>query len=380
MKITLLSVTAFFVVAACLESRIHIGTSFWLQPDQQIGEELVLLTETVKLQGKLTKELLVAARELELLGEVGEDIVAAALTVNFRGDCQGDLYLLSDSSFLQGTVRRNATILAREVNADQFSVQRNLRVVAEQIFWSGNNKDKAVFWGKKIILGGRYEDLIISGQNVHFLPGTIVEGNLTYHASQPLILPAQLLVKGRVIWQQPVASRWKTKLERSPFRQLLWLCRKGFSFFALLLPFFLSVWLTPRLLSETTFLIGRKPWFCLLIGLLSLIGIPLAIVISLATIIAAPLALISASFMVPVFYLARGFPAIYLGRKILLKFPETRATWLLAVAIGVCLLTATSWIPRVGLIVNVGCLLLGSGAFISGRWQMFQRLRQEGLL
>ncbi|HOJ40639.1 MAG TPA: hypothetical protein PKX93_01765 [bacterium] len=380
MKITLLTATVFFVVAACLESRIHIGESFWLQPDQQIREELVLLSETVKLQGNLTKELLVAARELEILGEVGEDIVAAAQTVTFRGKCQGDFYLLSDSSFLHGAVRGNATILTREVNADQIQVERNLRVVAEQIFWSGKSKGKAVFWGKKVVLGGQYEDLIVSGQNVHFLPGTTVRGNLTYHAREPLILPSEVQVQGRVVWQEPVASRWKTRLDRSPFKQLLWLGRRGFNFFGLLLPFFLSVWLTPRLLSETTSLIGNKPWSCLLTGFLGLLGIILLIVISVVTIIAAPLALISASFLVPVFYLARGFPALFLGRKILFRFPETRTTWLLTVFVGVSLLTAITWIPRVGLIVNLACLLLGSGAFISGRWQMFCRLRQEGLI
>ncbi|MCM8768467.1 MAG: hypothetical protein NC911_02110 [Candidatus Omnitrophica bacterium] len=365
------------LVTTISEARIYLGDSFTLKPEAQMSEELILLVDQANLRGKLTRELLVAARELEISDTVGEDIVAAAQTANFQGQCQADLYFLSESCFLRGQVKGNTTILSRDVQAEKMVTSGNVRVVAEEIFWEGEGQSKAVFWGKKVTLGGKFQDLVISARIIKILPETEITGNLTYQSPQGLILPPGVVVKGKIHQQEPVTEKWQKYFFRSPWRQAWWLLRKGFVFFGLLVPFLLSVWLTPNILAQTTYLVGEKPWHCLLTGLLTTLSLCLAILLSLVIIVTAPVALLIVSLIAPILYLSRAFPAVYVARKVFGRLPDRPLTWTLTVFLGIILFTMITRIPHLGLLINLFCLLFGFGAFVSGRWQLFCRLRQE---
>ncbi len=380
-KYSLLVLLFFPLFLMELEARVFVGENFSVLPEQEIAEEVVLLTETADIQGKLLKELLVATKELNLKGKVAKDVVAATLSADFQGECTSDIYLFSQNCHLTGKIGGDATIVSSQTRAEKVTIERNLRLVGNDIFWNGGNvKGKAFLWAGKVILGGNFNDVDVYCQSLHFLPKTVIQGNLTYYTRQGLLLPPDLIVKGKVIYQVPALEQWKARLYRTPLKQLLWLGKKGFDFFGLLIPFLLSVWLTPNILSQTTYLVGEKPWRCLIAGFLTTACICLILVLSLITIIAAPFALLGTSFFLPVIYLSRGFPFFYLARKIMVRLKDNRFTWAITVFSGITLFALFTRIPRIGPVVNLVCLFLGFGSVVTGRWQLFRRLRQEGFV
>jgi hypothetical protein len=68
-------------------------------------------------------------------------------------------------------------------------------------------------------------------------------------------------------------------------------------------------------------------------------------------------------------YLAKIWVGAFLGRVLLKPAGATKGDWLLALLVGLLILTIVGFIPYFGGLVRFGVLCLGSGAFA---WQLYR--------
>jgi len=372
-KIIQICIFLFFTISLVSEGKIFVGEKFTLNKEQSLKEELFVTAEQIFIHGKVENEFIGLAKNLYIDGTINGDIIVAGRNQEFNGRGKNDLYMLGETIKLKGDIHGSATVFGKEITFSNASIDGNLRVGADNIVLKGIIGGKTILFGNELAVSGKFKDLVVYGKKITLGNNTLIDGDFIYHFNEEISIPPGVEIKGQVKWEKPVSAKLKKKTMRSKFKKL-------FSFLSLLIPFLVMLTFTPNLLSQTVLLVGKKPLQCFGFGIILLILIPVFTLIIFLTIVGVPLGLIITSLFLSLLYLARVFPAIFIGRKILNKMPDRKSTWVLSTIIGIFILIILISIPRVGILLNFLFLFFGFGALISGRIHFFKRLREEKIL
>jgi hypothetical protein len=151
------------------------------------------------------------------------------------------------------------------------------------------------------------------------------------------------------------------------------------SFVSTLVLGLLSVHFLPRYHSSAVTVLREQPWTALGIGFLAGVVTPVVCGLLLATIVGAPLGLILAASYLVLLYWGRIFVASRLGDAVCGLFhaaPGARWTFV----VGLVVYYVLALIPLVGWLVVSLVVLLGLGAELIGRRQLYLAARRQGLL
>ena len=124
----------------------------------------------------------------------------------------------------------------------------------------------------------------------------------------------------------------------------------------------------------------RSVWRSLGLGFAVLVGTPVAVLLVCVTLIGLPLGLFTLALYVIGLYLAKIFVGGFLGRMVIkVNIPSTRRS-ILALLIGLLILTVLFQIPFIGTLFHLVVFCFGLGAFtwqIYGDWRA-QRVQPYG--
>ncbi|HNS32244.1 MAG TPA: hypothetical protein PKN36_04635 [bacterium] len=360
-------------VMACIfrpaEARILIGDNICIEKPS--FEEILTIGDEIQIKSSLGEEFAGIGRIITADTDIDRDFIGVGMKIDFRGTSKGDVVLIGNNIKAEGKIAGSMTAFGKNIRIKTF-VENNLRASAENIEIEADVKGKTTLWGKDIFIGGRYNDIVIYGNNVIFREDTVIEGDLTY--STPVKKDLALLnVKGNVIWNKPFTERIK---EKTPIEKL----KKLYLFFSLLFPVLIMLGFFPNLFKQTTYISGHSFIKCFISGLMLIIPILIAIPIIFITIIGAPLGLIVTSLFLSLIYVSRVFPAIFIGRTIFFKFKDSTPIWVLSTFAGIFLFTAVSIHPTAKILLNLIFIPAGFGALFMGRISLIKRLKKEGVL
>lgn len=99
----------------------------------------------------------------------------------------------------------------------------------------------------------------------------------------------------------------------------------------------------------------------LAIGLGMLIGVPVFAIVTLCTVVAAPLGIIALVIYCVMIYLSQGFAGVWLGHLIVVRLCKGKDNVYFEALIGIVILGALSMIPFIGVLTGMVGLLLGLG-------------------
>jgi len=362
-----------FIFSVHCSGKIFIGEKYILGEKKVIKEELFILSEKIEIEGNAENEIIGMAKKVRMKGKVKGDAILAGENIYFCGKCGSDVYLVGEKINLESKIKGSGTVIGREIVIENTEIGGNLRIVGSKIFIKGKVKGDTTIWGNEISIEGNFSDVTIYGRKISLTKDTTVKGDLIYHSEERIFIPKGVEITGKIMWKEPVSLKVKKRIINPKTKRL-------FSFFSLLIPFILMNIFTPNLLSQTVILTGKNffKYFLLGIGLIVLSFI--IIILTFLTVFGAPFALIISSFFFSFLYIARGFPAIFIGRKILKKLPDRKSTWVLSTILGIIILVILISIPKIGIIFNLFFLPLGFGSLVIGRLQFFKKLRQEKIL
>jgi hypothetical protein len=220
-------------------------------------------------------------------------------------------------------------------------------------------RDIVSFHGPVRVLGGRVDgDITAFDNQVVIGPRGSVGGDVNWGDKRPFIAPG-----GRVGGK---LNEFHVATDESPFSgfvwTLLWWLAVTVSSLVLGL-ILLALW--PRAFTATSNAWRSSPGPALGWGLLLFIGIPVAGIVALVTLVGIPLGIGLFLALVPVYVVAYVMSAFVLGRMIL-KGPEPRyGTFLLGLAI----LQVASLVPILGPLVWIAATVVGLGAIIVAAWR-----------
>lgn len=175
-----------------------------------IKGDAFLAATRIDTSGGIAGDLIAGASDISQSGKVDGDVLCVGETIDLAGLVNGNVRSAGASLTLSGRVGRNALLAGQSIKLKPAaSISRNLLAYGEYIRIDGTVKGDTRLGGNRIVLGGRFEgDVDVNVESwwdlesepvgsITILPGTVINGKLTYRADKQIQIPAGARIAGQ---------------------------------------------------------------------------------------------------------------------------------------------------------------------------------------
>ncbi|MFA7169483.1 MAG: polymer-forming cytoskeletal protein [Candidatus Paceibacterota bacterium] len=309
-----------FLSGAVVVAEDNIDSNVPVSSAENVPTDLARAGETVDEGRDVDGDVMLAGTNVSYSGNATGDILLAGGTARVSGNCAGDVRIVGGTITLNGVVDKNVTVAGGNVVFGENSVVKgNLYVVGGSVELRGLVEGNATARGSQLIFSGKVNS------NADFRSSKItarsdarIDGNLIY-ASNSDFEANQSIVVGS-IEKVPLENYVSNYTKNGKTGDA---SNAGFvilQFLSLLIVVLLLSKLFSKQLKEITLPITKAEiWNRLAFGLVSLVLNLLIIVITLLTIVGAPVALIVLFSYIVLLIIASAITPILLGRLVNLK-------------------------------------------------------------
>ena len=335
--------------------------------NETVDDTLLATGNIVRVEGVVNGDLLAFGESVEVRGTVKGDLVSFAKRTVVSGTVEGNIYNFSNSLDLDGQLGHSiyGGMQSLRVN-DRGRVGHGILVGAGDVTIEGEvNRDATLYAGNADVSGRIGRELSMAGDSLTLTNTARIGGNLSVRVRD--LKKVHIADGATITGTRDIQIRVRQSHFARPkfyFYRAVWLA-------AAMLVGWLILILFPGFFQASTHAVGSG-WRSLGLGFGVLAGVPVAIVLSAITVVGLPVSLILLAFYLVAIYLSMIWVGAYLGRMILKPTTETKGDWLLALLVGLLILTVIRYIPYLGGFVHFVVICLGLGAFA---WQLYRALR-----
>lgn len=322
----------------------------------KINGDSFLAGGTVESSGNITDDLNVAGGNVRISGEIGDDLRAAGGTINVNGRIIGESMAAGGQvQFSESSVVNGELIVAGGSVILNGNVRGNVRGNADKLEINGN------FGGNINVVAGE----LVVGNNA------VVSGTLSYKAPVESNIPASAKI-GSVNFTQ-IEPRQKEVKGLAALIGIFWFVK------------LLSVILTALLIYAifrrgSTFVVlraARSFWVSILIGFITLIVLPIAMILVAVTVLGIPISFTALLIYLLFILLARIGAGVLLGTmlfKLFRRGSDYRFDWV-TIVVGIVVMSLIGIIPFVGWLVSFIFFLAFFGQLFWGLYDGMRRIR-----
>jgi len=351
------------------------GDNIAITSDQVIDDDLVVVGGTIVIDGTVNGDLIVAGGTVKISGTVNGDVIAAGGTLTIGGNVADDIRIVGGNIEIDGFVGDNAMIFGGNIAVGEGShIGGDLNVGGGNVEIYGGVDGNVVGGGGNIKLAGEIGgDVSLNSDNViKVLPSAKIKGNFDYSSKVSAEIPENIVI-GEITHKIPTEPAPKKAFE-SPILSKLW------GFLSLLVVGIIIVSFAPRLTLQVHNTILTSFWKSIGVGFLFLIVVPILSIILLVTIIGIPVALIILISYVIALYVSKVFVGFSLGQIILERLKKEPKSLIWPLAIGLLLIALVTSIPVIGFFVSLGCVVLGFGALLTVQRGIYHELKSKQVI
>lgn len=327
--------------------------------DQTQQEELWVTAQTVQMDGEALDDVFAMGNLLELRGTFSGDVWGSGSDQVVAGGIFNDhVRLASRLVQVSGSLNGSLTAAGNTVKIERTAIiGKNLLCFGENIISEGQIRGNARIVAQQVTLGGRIDgDVSIAAQDIVVLPGTILNGNLSYTSPKELVLSPSVLLSGELT----------RTFKAVPPRQILkpnLPGHFGFAVAALLTGLvFSSVF--PRYTLRSVHLLQTTRGTCVLIGFAALFLIPVVAFLLLFTVVGLPLSILLFISYFSLLYLSKIAVGFWIGAAVLRRKELSKRTLFSTLGIGLIALYAASAFVAISMFVNILVAIFGLGALL----------------
>lgn len=353
--------------------KLMTGTkSYELKSGEEHDGDLYFMSESVKIDGSQTGDLVVFGREVEIGkdGKVSGDVNAWVQTAVLDGAMGDTVRVFCGDLTVKGKLKSDLIAVCGQITVEPDArIDGDVDLKGAEIDFRGSTGGSLTATGGQVTLAGKVTgDATLKGDVVNVLPGANVQGDLDYAARKPIDLDHDKdeIVKGEVTYNQ---DSKKTQVSSHSIG-------KWFGMTCLMLLTGLGVLAifrrgAPAVLAAVRDDALRSAG----IGFITIIVVPVAAAISCILIITIPAALLVILAWGLLLYLAQVPVALWLGEWVLGKAGRPAASPFVAFLAGVPLLYLVFAVPFVGKLALFATLFVGYGAIVMTLWNARQARR-----
>ena len=333
------------------------GNDITVGPTAQVDDTLYAVGQTVTIAGHVTGQVIAAGDTLTISGRVDGDVNAAASTGTISGVMGGSVRIAGGTITILGQVKGDLLVVSGTVTiAPSGFVSGDVIIASGTVKVNGpvagKVRGKAASLSINSTVGGKV-DVVVS--NISLGPAARLTGGLRYSSSDAVVVTTGALITG--IPQHDLMSD-RLFPGRNLRAWLYWLFSPEFRLLSILVSGGVFVAILPTMAVAGADGIRRSPLIALLVGVLTAIFAPVALVLLGATLVGLPAAILGFIGYFVVLYLSQVIAGLAIGRWLLPKNWDVtgRGYNVLAMAIGVVLIGAVRFVPLAN--VNRGVSLV----------------------
>lgn len=289
--------------------------------------------------------------DVEVIGPVGRNLFAAGGEVTLEGQVDGSARMAGGTIRVAPEARivGNATLAGGSITVDG-SIDGDLRA-----------------FGKRLTVNGKVDgDVQFAGDELRFGPGARIGGSIVYTGASKLTIDPSAQVAGTI----------KRVADERDWRRLA----RGATIvggitvsFGMVLLGALLVLAMPRFSREAAASIRRLPWQSLGLGCAMLVGVPVLLAILVLTLIGIPLAVMLAFAYGALLVLGWLVAALFIGDTVLERIDAKKleSSWwrALFLLLAIVAIAFVRHVPVAGPLLWGVLFLAGVGAFTLRTWQ-----------
>jgi hypothetical protein len=343
-----------------------------------INGDVFVAGSIINIKGTVTGSIFAAGSSVIISGQVDGDVFAAGSSVTISGDISGSTRVAGSDVTVSAKVAQSAYMVGANLSlTGDAEVGRDVAVSGANINLAGTISRNADAYGENVTISGPVGNnlnLRVDSTGIASIAGGVkVAGNVSYMAGSEdqLIVDDSAEVSGATTFS--TFSRSDKKLKKKAIMpsflfKVVW-------FFSMLVVGFVLVVLMPKPLKSVSEKMIKRPAVSMGWGLVYLILTPIVSVLLLITVIGIPLAIIVMVVYIIALYLMKILAAIVLGALIISairKQKEPGLSWSLVIgAIVFILLTS---IPVIGWIINFLAVIWALGAAVEAKKEMLKKI------
>ncbi len=358
---------ALLLPAAALAFTAKSGNSVSVGKAEVIDGNFYAAGQNIQIEGKVNGDVICAGQSVNINGEVAGDVICVASSVNINGRVGGNLRTAGSAINLNGSVGRNLMVAGASLSTGASSSVgwEALTAVASADLRGRIGRDLTGAGAAYTLAGviGRDVQLWLDNnkQNQQLLKvenGARIGGKLIYTAKSDAEIAKGAKVAGEVKRNEPTAREFNRRQTGGA-----WFLGMLYSILAALVIglVLVSVWgeEIKKILTYFTSKTGATfGW-----GLVVLIITPISCLLLLITLIGIPLALVLGMAYVIAIIFSKIFVGIFVGQKLLERFWQAKKESLFAaLTVGVAVSYFVFSIPVLGWLLSALALLSGLGA------------------
>jgi hypothetical protein len=335
--------------------------------NQTVDDTLLVSGNIVRVEGVVNGDLLAFGGSLEVRGTVKGDLVSFAKRTVVSGTVEGNIYNFSQSLDLDGQLGHSIYALVQSLRVnDRGHVGHGMVVAAGDVSLEGEvNRSVTMFAGNADVSGSIGRELTMAGDSLTLTNTSRIGGSLSARVHE--LKNVHIADRATIVGTRDIQVRVRKSHFARPrfyFYQTVWLA-------AAMLVGWLGLVVFPGFFQASTHAVGSG-WRSLGLGAGVLAGVPVAIVVTAITLVGLPASLMLLAVYLAAIYLAKIWVGAFLGQILLKPAGATKSDWLLALLVGLLILTIVGFIPYLGGLVRLGVVCLGLGAFA---WQLYRASR-----
>lgn len=338
------------------------GNSVYVAKDEIISGNLYAAGETITIDGTVSGDLIAVAQTITVNGRVEGDIIAGGQDIVVNGAVGGNVRIAGNSLTINGTVTRNVnTFGAKIVFGPDSRIGWDIYLAAANAEIRGTIDGSVSGQAGQVLVAGKIgKNLNLkltndgSSQELIITSEAIINGDVSYTAKNAANISEKADIAGKV--QQ------KTLETKETDSLILWLWKELFAVFSALAAGLVLIYIGKNITTKIINKMAETPTKMLLPGLIIMFILPPLALVLIFTLIGIPLALMVSAWWITMTYIAKIFTAILVGQFILKKMTKKENESLLwPLILGVII----SWLlfatPVIGWIISLVAIWFGLG-------------------
>lgn len=363
----ILASTLIFVGVSSAQS-FKTGDTVGVAANETIDSMLFITGKNVNIVGTVNGDVYCAGGTVDVSGTINGDLICGAQTITVSGVIDGNVRLGGQTITISGTIRNSVTIGAQNLVIDKDAIIGRDLLGGIQVATINGSIGRDVLAGTQNITINGEVGRDFKGGTENFTVGSAgsILGNVDYTSNNEVNIVSGGKIAGTVKRTETPVKTENTSF--SPFAFTIgWFI---YSFVALLITALVLVGLFPRIFKEAAASAKKKPGTTALVGIAAAFVTPIVIVLLMITVIGIPLALLILLGWLIAAVLSGPFASYMLGKLIM---PESKSViWVMLV--GGALLIVTFFIPILGFVTMLVSYLFGMGMVASrGRWLLLRK-------
>jgi cytoskeletal protein CcmA (bactofilin family) len=385
--LTVLSATFFVPVIHAKENKAPVNVV--LEKAQIINGDYFAAGDSVHVSGTVNGDAYIAGGMVTVDGVINGDLLVAGGTVRVEGPVKNDVRALGGTVTFAGTVGGNMTIGAGTV-----VVSPQAKVGGSMVAGTGSlelygpvGKGLTIGAGALTInsvIGG---NVLVAAEDFTLQPKTKIAGDLTYWSQKEATFADNVALSGDTVFHEvkddeakasQVAKTTATGLVGALTAASAVLVILGFV--AMYITGILILRLLPSFSERTVTMMKKNGWGSFGLGIVTVIVIPILAVTCMFTVVGIPVGIFLFMMTALLGFTGHIYASLFVGRSIFQGFKAERVHTAWQLLVGMAAIGIVSLIPIIGWLTKGILVLIGTGAVLFEKQNVYRQMRGKHLV